>query len=1338
MSTFTKTVAFVLDPSSAISGLSSLTSEFKKTEAAVKKTETALSKVLSQISDRSKFTEAAVKLRDFNAALQVAARRSDTLTDSLTKMSAVLGTGFLKGASTGLSQMSKDLTAINNKTKALGRNSASLMSGLTSASGKNVVTSSIRLKGNLKNVADSAKDFVTAMKDTSGIADQARYARSIALDLEKAASFSSKVNRKTQRSTGTGSPQSGGTTVTTGALAGAYLVTAPIRDGIQVLRDYEKALAATSVAAGGTAEDVVKLKKVISEQIKRGSLFGPEEIANAYETSIKAGLTQKQATLSVPVQLDFAVVADSSPEKAAEVLNSVAKTFNINASDIGKVGDIIAAEVNKTTDSVSSFASAIKYAGPVANSMGMSLEETAAILGRFADSSYKGTSGGTALRRMLGLLAAPTERAKKLLKAYGLEAEDVSPINGKLFESIKKLRDAGVSAEDSFRLFGKEGAAMYEILARDEEIVKSLQKEIENSSGSLKGMADLLKENLDAKFRQATASAKSFATALGNAGGTNALIKGLDLAAKAFNYLSDNASTVLTVLASAGTVLLAGPFVRFLKFLIGGITPIGVLTTTLVGLGIEAYKASGEVGLLGTVFDAVKSTGSLLKDTVADLGSSIFDTAAQAVSGTDGIGLLQNMLLSLTGVVGALSLGIAKLRMWLKILASEGAGTAGAAISDAVAKTKAYSEYFKEKASISFGGLSESEEIRRADLNEKNLKESLSLIEKETQTKKRMSKEVEDTYTREAEVYEETRKKIELQMDKAVEKAGKFREEYTKYQKAKEDAKSNSSPSFSDDDKIQDYSKLTEEARKLLEERNKGSKVTDFVQKTKNIRFDNFNSLQSSLEDLNVAMGAYGKEYENAIELNKAAQDLGRDLTATERAQIIAITEKTRAAAAARDLYNSLHQAEIDRENRLSSLNILLKDGKISQTEYGLEIQKTTFAYEKAKGPLEEMFRGLEDEKKVLSELNETRREQIKLIMSAEDAAGRPLSPAEAQKLRALNEEIELMKTKIELKERLEGPKLKAKRGLEALDQLGKEDSKNAAGYGGLRDELRLEQLNNTQTFNFADGFLKQLEIMKIGSKNASSDIGTSFAEVVGPGGTLTTSLADIGAKALVMGEDWKASIAGVAQSMLTNLVSALIETGLNMALNAALGQSLQAATTASSVAAAGVTAAAWAPAAAAASLATAGSNAAPASLGIGSIFSLMAAMIGGMAIGGLKDGGDVTGPGTGRSDSILKRLSHGEFVMNARSAERHRPLLHHLNNGGSLSSGNNIKITVINNASNVVVEPEKDRDGNLRIIVRQELAKAVPDMMAGEAGNRYSKFNKAFKQTNKVTPNLT
>ena len=51
--------------------------------------------------------------------------------------------------------------------------------------------------------------------------------------------------------------------------------------------------------------------------------------------------------------------------------------------------------------------------------------------------------------------------------------------------------------------------------------------------------------------------------------------------------------------------------------------------------------------------------------------------------------------------------------------------------------------------------------------------------------------------------------------------------------------------------------------------------------------------------------------------------------------------------------------------------------------------------------------------------------------------------------------------------------------------------------------------------------------------------------------------------------------------------------------------------------------------------------------------------------VGGFATGGYVSGNGTGTSDSIPAYLSHGEYVVNAKSTSKYLPLLEMLNNGG-------------------------------------------------------------------------
>jgi hypothetical protein len=95
---------------------------------------------------------------------------------------------------------------------------------------------------------------------------------------------------------------------------------------------------------------------------------------------------------------------------------------------------------------------------------------------------------------------------------------------------------------------------------------------------------------------------------------------------------------------------------------------------------------------------------------------------------------------------------------------------------------------------------------------------------------------------------------------------------------------------------------------------------------------------------------------------------------------------------------------------------------------------------------------------------------------------------------------------------------------------------------------------------------------------------------------------------------------------------------------------------------------------------------------------------IGGMA--GFAEGGMINGPGTGRSDSILARVSNGEYIVNAQAASRHRELLDTINfdrapgfaNGGVVGG-----LPGLGSRSGLDINVSIDDDGKLAVIARQQ-----------------------------------
>ena len=90
--------------------------------------------------------------------------------------------------------------------------------------------------------------------------------------------------------------------------------------------------------------------------------------------------------------------------------------------------------------------------------------------------------------------------------------------------------------------------------------------------------------------------------------------------------------------------------------------------------------------------------------------------------------------------------------------------------------------------------------------------------------------------------------------------------------------------------------------------------------------------------------------------------------------------------------------------------------------------------------------------------------------------------------------------------------------------------------------------------------------------------------------------------------------------------------------------------------------------------------------------------------------GGPVFGRGSSTSDSIPARLSNGEYVVNAASTKRYRPLLDSINNGGGVM-GNTMNVIINNNASVEIETQETTRSNGVRqleVFIEQTVTKSL------------------------------
>ncbi len=197
--------------------------------------------------------------------------------------------------------------------------------------------------------------------------------------------------------------------------------------------------------------------------------------------------------------------------------------------------------------------------------------------------------------------------------------------------------------------------------------------------------------------------------------------------------------------------------------------------------------------------------------------------------------------------------------------------------------------------------------------------------------------------------------------------------------------------------------------------------------------------------------------------------------------------------------------------------------------------------------------------------------------------------------------------------------------------------------------------------------------------------------------------------------QDGKEAIASLAQSILTQMVGALIKMGIQSIIS-------QTTTTAAGVANAGVLATAYAPAAAFASLASFGANAAPASAGIASTVALSQ----GLAIsGGREFGGGVSGGNAyrmGENGPEILKQGNKQIVIPGENGQ--------VIPNSQLGGGGGVTVNVNNMAPGIDIQTTPSNDGQtIDITVRRAIAEITNQVATGQG-----RFINALKSNTNVT----
>lgn len=341
------------------------------------------------------------------------------------------------------------------------------------------------------------------------------------------------------------------------------------------------------------------IKKLVStaRELGASTIFTAEEVSNLQLSLAKLGKSDNEILALQGSILKLAQAMDMDLAEAGELVVKNQNRFRDSLKAVGtdlEQASFITNVFTKATQSSlltsESLATALNYSGSEAAAYGLTLTDTAAILGLLADNGFEASRGGTTFRRILGQLAKD-----------GLSAEQAIAA---LFSSTK-----GYAAE--LEQFGLRGAGGRKVLADLLPQFQELKEALENSEGTVDKFAAAMDESLFAVFKRLISALSDFAIELEELfgkqlkdfiNGVTDFVRGLS---EMDSQVKRNIAITLAFFAALGPLLL----------IIGGLTSAaGFFVSAIAGLGFKVLRVrvffrqlAMELGFVASSFGAQTS-----------------------------------------------------------------------------------------------------------------------------------------------------------------------------------------------------------------------------------------------------------------------------------------------------------------------------------------------------------------------------------------------------------------------------------------------------------------------------------------------------------------------------------------------------------------------------------------------------------------------------------------------------------------------------------------------------------------------------------------------------------
>ncbi len=280
-------------------------------------------------------------------------------------------------------------------------------------------------------------------------------------------------------------------------IAGATASMYALGKAISVGKEFEASMAKVKAVSGATNIEFKALEKN-AKALGATTAFTASEVSGLQTEFAKLGFTATEINKVTAGTLKLAGATGTDLATAAETAGATLRGFGLDASETGRVTNVMAASFSKSALDMTKFSESMKFVAPVAKLAGFELEGTTAILGNLANSGLHGSMAGTALRSILLKLADTNSALSKKLGGSVKSSEE-------LISGLNRLKEEGVDLNEMLELTDKRAVTAFGVLLEGSDTLTQLEEDITGTNEATRQYAIMMDtvEGKTAEFNSA-------------------------------------------------------------------------------------------------------------------------------------------------------------------------------------------------------------------------------------------------------------------------------------------------------------------------------------------------------------------------------------------------------------------------------------------------------------------------------------------------------------------------------------------------------------------------------------------------------------------------------------------------------------------------------------------------------------------------------------------------------------------------------------------------------------------------------------------------------------------